>query len=483
MTPNHTIHLSQARPAARRQLVRAGDTAALDRAGAPGNAAPTTTRFAFALFIAVNAALYIRPTELIPEWGDLHIYEVLIVLALAASLGPVVWQLRVSSLRARPITVCVVGLLGVAVLQPMLHLYVSGAIYGGTVFLKLVLYYLLCVANLSSVTRIRQFMGWLAFSALVLAAFSILTYHGVLDIAALVPPHEWIEGQIDPITGNDAFISRLTGVGIFDNPNDMARLMDIGLIISGWFVIEWRSFLGRLICVGMMGVFGYALFRTSSRGAFLGLLAGLLAFLLMRVGVRKAVPLAVVAVPVLFVLFASRITNIDTSGGSGQGRIQLWGQGFPYFFEAPIFGIGMDEINDRINSALHNTLLQYYIEMGLVGGSFCMGALVIPIREMVRMKPSSTVMRDRDMRGLRALIVALTVGYAVGLLSCNKPYAGPTYGIFAMGASYVALAKRRFAWPALEFDVRFGRWLAGVGFGILVIFYIYVRVSVHWSGQ
>src|SRR5438046_1928435 len=71
----------------------------------------------FALFLLVNAVLFIRPAELIPELGDLPFYELTIIACLAASSLGVVGQLSPRSLPTQPITVCVVGMLAAIVLS------------------------------------------------------------------------------------------------------------------------------------------------------------------------------------------------------------------------------------------------------------------------------------------------------------------------------------------------------------------------------
>src|SRR3954470_6813643 len=67
--------------------------------------------FPFALFILVNAALFIRPAELAPAAQGLPIYNVIIVACLAVSFTKVLKELSGRKLKAAPLNVCVVGLL------------------------------------------------------------------------------------------------------------------------------------------------------------------------------------------------------------------------------------------------------------------------------------------------------------------------------------------------------------------------------------
>src|SRR6516165_11011518 len=59
--------------------------------------------FGFALFILLNAVLFIRPAEIVPDLLDLPIYEVLILSCVVVSLPAILERVRLSSLAAQPI--------------------------------------------------------------------------------------------------------------------------------------------------------------------------------------------------------------------------------------------------------------------------------------------------------------------------------------------------------------------------------------------
>src|SRR5581483_9793333 len=112
----------------------------------------------FALFLLVNAALFIRPAEIFPSLEELPVYELLIVTCLLFSLPVVVSQLNSRSLKANPTTACVLGLLAAVVLSQLTNFSLYGARTGGFDFAKVVVYYLLCVGLLNSVARLRNFL-------------------------------------------------------------------------------------------------------------------------------------------------------------------------------------------------------------------------------------------------------------------------------------------------------------------------------------
>ena len=55
----------------------------------------------------------------------------------------------------------------------------------GEEFFKVLLYYLLLLAAVDSVERLRRFMRWLAALAVVVTTIAILQYHGVIDLPGL----------------------------------------------------------------------------------------------------------------------------------------------------------------------------------------------------------------------------------------------------------------------------------------------------------
>ena len=65
---------------------------------------------AFFLFLLVNAVLYTRPMEVVPDLQDVPLYNGLILACLACAVPGVLEQFLAGSLRGRPVTVFVLGL-------------------------------------------------------------------------------------------------------------------------------------------------------------------------------------------------------------------------------------------------------------------------------------------------------------------------------------------------------------------------------------
>src|SRR5947209_564283 len=90
------------------------------RAPAPPLAqAPPRDSVGFALFLVLNATLFVRPAEVVPALLGWEIYQALILLCLLASFPAILAQLQARALESRPITVFVLGLLPAVVLSQL----------------------------------------------------------------------------------------------------------------------------------------------------------------------------------------------------------------------------------------------------------------------------------------------------------------------------------------------------------------------------
>src|SRR5262249_20937915 len=145
------------------------------------------------------------------------------------SVGPVLGQLGSRSLAARPITVCIFGLLPFAVLSHLLHLAAANAFASGFLVFKVVVLYLLLVAALNSYARLRLFLAWMGLLITATAVLALLQYHGQIDLPAL----RALEQQERDDTGNvESVLLRLCGPGIFHDPNDLCAILAVGVMIG-----------------------------------------------------------------------------------------------------------------------------------------------------------------------------------------------------------------------------------------------------------
>src|SRR5690242_2799044 len=96
----------------------------------------------FALFIALNAILLIRPEEIEPDIAGLRVYLVVITLNVVTALPALIARLRPDELARRPLTLLVLALLLATFLSQLVQGRVEESLEFSSEFGKVVVYYL-----------------------------------------------------------------------------------------------------------------------------------------------------------------------------------------------------------------------------------------------------------------------------------------------------------------------------------------------------
>ena len=439
---------------------------------APLTPTPTAaTRFA--LFLLVNAMIFIRPAEFHPALLGLPIYEVCILLCLAVSYPAVLAEMMPGALAGRPINACAAGMLGAIVLSHLSNGEPAYAYQHGVEFLKLLLYYFLLVAVLDTPERLERFLASLAAFALAITALAVAHYHGFVRVPAI----EFLRTGMDDTGSEESMISRLGSTGLFQDPNDMCLMLVMAMIICIYQLVERR----RWYWFAPLAFFSHALMLTHSRGGFLGMLVALVVLLWARFG-RRALPLGLLVLPAVFVLFAGRQTDISLSNGTGQSRVQLWLEGMILFTGRPLFGIGSERYASYAGHVAHNSFIHCYTELGLFGGTLFLGAFYLAIWSLVRLGGKGVPAVSPILGRQRPYVLAVVAGYAGGLMSLSCPYTIPTYTVLGLAAVYVRLAERELGVPVARLNAPLARRLAAVSLVFVVVAQVGVRLLARSGG-
>jgi len=336
-------------------------------------------------------------------------------------------------------------------------------------------YYLLLVGLVNTSSRMRKFLLWLACCILVHAVVAVLQYHRFINAPYFEPVSE--EAGVKPVAGAE-YLLRLCGSGIFHNPNEFCYPAGMAMMICLCYLCSRQLLLIRALCVAALGFLGYAITLTHSRGGFVGLLIGLLSFLVARFGWRKALPVAALVLPVLFILFGGRQTDLDIDSGTGQGRIQLWNDGLVLFTRAPFFGLGTGLFREEIGHVVHNAYLQAYSELGFFGGTLFVGAFYCAVSALYRLGLHQGQIVDPELQRLRPYLVGLVGGYMGCMLTMSVTDMLPTYTVLGLVTAYQRGTVVRPPLPSLpRFNAGLVLRRAGVSALTLVAFRLYVWFS------
>lgn len=427
----------------------------------------------FALFLLVNAMLFIRPAEFHPALYGLPVYEACILSCLAVSYPLVLAEMTPKALAGRPVNACAVGMLGAIVLSHLANGEPAAAFGYGVEFVKLLLYYFLLVAVVDTPARLERFLAALAVFALAITALAVGHYHGLVRVPAI----EFMRSGLDDSGSEESMVRRLGSTGLFQDPNDMCLMLVMALIVCLYQLIERR----RWYWAAPLFVFGHALMLTHSRGGFLGMLAALVVLLAARFG-RRALPLGLVVVPAVFILFAGRQTSLSAGNGTGQTRVQLWLEGMNLFVHRPAFGIGSDRYAEYAGHVAHNSFIHCYTELGLVGGTFFLGAFYVAAWSLVRLGGRGLPPVSEALRRQRPYVLALVAGYAGGLMSLSCPYIIPTYTVLGLASVYVRLSERELGVPVARLNPALARRLAALSLAFVVVAQVAVRLLARAGG-
>jgi O-antigen ligase len=439
------------------------------------SAAASRHAVGFLLFILLNAVLFVRAGEIVPGAEGWHIYECLILACFAVSFPAVLAQFTAKSLEERPITVCVLGLSLAVVLSFLAQLDLVQLADSGLLFLKIVVYYVLFVGLVDSPARLRTFLFWMTAFAAVTVSLAVLQFHGVITL----PNLDQIQDTLRDAGGRESFIKRLTGSGIFHDPNELGVLISLSIVLSLYWLTDRRSGLARFLWIVPLALFLYAMYLTQSRGALLALGAGLAVFLVFRFGWRTALLAGLVLAPAALLVLSTRMTDLSTEGGTGQDRIQVWSDGLVLMREAPLFGVGVGSFDKRIGLVAHNSYLQCLVELGVFGGVLFVGAFYLAVAQLRRLGDRRKhVFTDPETARLYPYVFGAVVCYAVGMMSLTLSYIVPTYTVLALATVFVRTAPVGPPLPAVHFNLRLvGRMFAVAVVGIAGL-YLFVRLFV-----
>lgn len=434
---------------------------------------------AFALFLFINACLYLRPGEIVPELEGLPIYNYAMLACIVASLPVILNELSPRALATNPISACVLGLVVAVMFSHLARFDLWYARTQATEFSKIVLYYFILVGLLKAPGRFRWFLTWLLLCIGAMTLLAVLQYHGVVrlpNVESLERPYT------DPKTGETILLMQLQGSGIFSDPNDMGLPLVTGLGLLLAQFTNTRQGLLRFLWVAPIGLFLYTIVLTHSRGAFLMVLAGLTSLFVSRYGWKKAIPLLAVVLPAMLVLFAGRQTNIEVGSGTGQARIQLWVYSLEQFQRAPLFGIGSNFVAEEIGQVTHNTFIHMFAELGLFGGTLFLGTYYLAYRELREAGRYRDWVHDPELQRLRPYMMMILVGNVMGMMSLSRGYTVTTYTIVGLAAAYRRLALPEAVVPPTRLDGRLVARLILVSLLFLVVAKVYVRIFARFGG-
>jgi hypothetical protein len=399
--------------------------------------AAVVDKIGFGLFLLASGVLLLRPADSIPALRDVPIYFLIVSACLCLSPARLFRQLGPES-QARSMTQLIFGFWLCILLSQLARGSLWDVRTGGLEFFKVFIYYLLIISWVDSPARFRQFLLCLCVCSLAQTIMGLLEYDGWINLSTL---RSIEEADHNGVSGVAVIVRRLCGIGIFDDPNDLCLLLvattalcvgfigyrKVGVLRFGWFL--------------PLGFTIYTIALTRSRSGLLSLLGSIATLLAARYGRGRALLTGALLFPMMFVIFAGRQTHVDLSNPDDtfQTRLDSWSDSLTLFKSSPVFGVGQNQQVELSGHVAHNSFIQTFAEVGFVGGACFLGAFMMAIRAVRRTHIRGA---DPEMARLQPIVLAILVGYAVGLLALSRDYEVTTYLILGLAAAYINLTPR-----------------------------------------
>jgi len=378
---------------------------------------------------------------------------------------------------------CVFGLLGAILIPSVAMGDAAEAWRTGSYFAKVIIYYLLFVSLVTTPARLRSLLTCILVFCGCVTLLAVLRYHDIIYLEALDALNDTQAGAY----GSEVTIRRLQGTGIFHDPNELCVLLAAMVPLALYFVVTSRNVALRVACGAFLPLFGYAIMLTGSRGGFIAFAGGLAALSWMRFGWKKTALFGAVGLPALLVVFAGRQTELSTGAGTAQTRVELWRDWLQTFKENPLTGAGMtlrkedDESLRRPDlerkMIAHNSYLQAFADLGVVGGCLFTGAFFVAGWSLYRLNTKDSLIIDPELNAVQPYLLACLTAYCLGMMSLSISYMIPTYLMLALVVAYTRLAqKTALVTPApLRFDPPLLLRIVAAGIFILFSIYVFVR--------
>ena len=378
---------------------------------APPPALAETRDWAFTWTLVFTAVLFLRPQDVFPPLGALHLAEVSALLGLI-SLFMGRLARRQTLTRMTPELAGVLAFGGLMLLTAPFSIWFGGAVnVFFELYSKVILVYLLAVNVLGSPRRLER-LTWI-----LVIALGYLGFRAVFDYAR----------GVNVIQGGTRVMGSVGG--IMQNPNDMALNMVSFLPLAAVLAMQAKTLPKRLVAAGCGVMMMGAIVATGSRGGFLGFAMMLVVLAIFAARKRPGFVFAgalfvICALPLAPSSYWQRIASITDDSKddveSSQARRTLMVESFAAFVERPLTGVGAGQFKDwnpqgRTEAwhEAHNVWLQVGAELGIFGIAMF---LFLVFRAFHAVFQSRRLLRRNRPKRSRISAGAATAGGATGTL-------------------------------------------------------------------
>lgn len=419
--------------------------------------------FAVSILVLIYVGLvYVRPQEYILVLQDISVLPIFLISSVSVWLFQPNKNFEASQHWLLPLLTIAMALSVAA------SGWLGGALITVTEFSPVVALFYLISTSTDTVAKHRLFMSAMAILTLVLAL------HGIDQVETGIG---WSGAQV--IQG------RITYLGVFNDPNDLALAFVVALPMIGYSIGESKRFIVKILWASIFTTVLYGIYLTNSRGGMLGAIALFMLFFYTKYGIFRTSIISLIGITALSLL-PSRLDELDAGEASAAGRVDAWFEGIQLLLSKPIFGVGKGLFHEHNRLTAHNSFVLAFAELGLVGYFFWLAFVGLSVYMVYKISITNAdqmcpLHGDEKAEWNQYRKIARTYLYTMlGFFSCAF-FLSRSYNIllFILCALCVALYQNvRRRWPQFA-PISFGE-IAGRIFvleiGSIVFMYILVKI-------
>ena len=299
---------------------------------------------AYILVLIYVGLVYVRPQEYILALHDIPVLPAFLICSFVVWLAQPNKRFEASQHWLLPL------LLFTMALSVAASGWLGGSIATFTEFLPIVVLFYLISTSTDNVVRHRLFIRALAFIT------TILALHGI----------DQVETGVGWSGAKFVEDGRITYLGIFNDPNDLALAFVIAMPMLGYCLTEAKLLISKIFWLVSIVINLYGIYLTNSRGGMLAAIAIFVIYFYTRFGALRSLIVASIGLASLSLL-PTRLSKLEAGEDSAAGRVDAWYQGMQMFLSHPILGVGKGRFTEHNFLTAHNSIVLVFAELGVVG--------------------------------------------------------------------------------------------------------------------
>lgn len=434
--------------------------------------------------IAYTIFLYIRPQDIFPMLYDFPIMGITIGFTILASLFTQGFWKRplIYSIQDKFMILFLIAL----ILPYIFQTYLTGTINAFTEFSKIIIVYLLINRLVDTPAKLKGYIVVLVVLTILLAVQGLQQHYTGFGWGGQIPFLQregggFVSSRIlDPdklelyqqFRMQEGILMRITGTGIFQDPNDLALALVVAVPFLAYGVLKGRSSAYRLLCLFFLLLIINAIYFTNSRGGIITLGIIFLIFFANRFGLKKGIIVGFLAVSFMFFFAPSRGQSIDMEE-SGT-RVVRWSEALQVFKSAPLFGVGMNMYNEYYEKTAHNTFLLALSETGMFGTFMLIGLFYTTFKELRAIAKSNG---DEELKATANLLNITIIGFLIGSFFLSRLYIPVPYILIALAVATSNIVDRKDM--RMAFTFKDARNIFVIMLFLIASFYLFGRF--YWA--